>query len=74
MANRPRGGASIEAVEDPALIPTCPHCKASLSRVLTRRLDVRGSSEAKFGKRYLYACPSCNAVLGFSHRKGFWMG
>lgn len=70
----PSVDGSLEAVEDPGFVPICPHCQAKLSRVLTRRLDVRGSAEARFGKRYLYACPSCSAVLGFSHRKGFWMG
>ena len=74
MTNRRDGATSLEAVEDSGLAPSCPHCKAVLSSVLTRRLAVRGSAEAKFGKRYIYACPNCNAVLGFSHRKGFWMG
>jgi hypothetical protein len=35
---------------------------------------LQASGAFAFGKRYIYSCPSCNNVLGVSHRKGFWMG
>ena len=60
--------------EQPALVPDCPHCDSALTTIHTRRLDALGSPTTRFGKRYLYACPSCNKLLGISHRKGFWMG
>jgi len=48
--------------------PLCPHCQSEIRKVWYRRLI------GLFGKRYIYFCPSCKAVLGISHRKGFWMG
>lgn len=60
--------------EDPNLIALCPHCKASLNEVLGRTVLVQGSGSFQFGKRYIYACPSCHKALGITHRKGFWAG
>lgn len=60
--------------EDPTLVPACPHCDSPLERIRARRVDASGSPTLRFGKRYLYACPACNRLLGVSHRKGFWMG
>jgi uncharacterized protein with PIN domain len=48
--------------------PVCPHCKNEVTMVWYQ--EIRGA----FGRRYLYFCPHCRAVLGVSHRKGFWMG
>lgn len=56
------------------LSPVCPHCKAEISKVDATLLRPAGDAPFGFGKRYLYACPSCRTVLGVSHRKGFWMG
>lgn len=50
------------------LKPICPHCNTELYSVFTQQVD------STFGKRYVYFCPACKKVLGFSHRKGFWMG
>ena len=66
--------ATFVVVEDPRLIPSCPHCTARIRSISARRLDAIGSPASRFGKRYVYACPSCHKVLGVSHRKGFWMG
>ncbi|MFO7959745.1 MAG: hypothetical protein R6U94_02220 [Nitriliruptoraceae bacterium] len=66
--------ARIQVEEDPTLVPDCPHCGTALSTVRTRLLSATGSPKTRFGKRYAYACPSCNRLLGISHRKGFWMG
>ena len=44
--------------------PICPHCKTELSVIWFQEL--RGI----LGKRYLYFCSNCRAVLGVSHRKG----
>jgi hypothetical protein len=48
--------------------PICPHCQESIRTIAFRQL--RGV----FGRRYVYFCDRCRAVLGVSHRKGFWMG
>lgn len=54
--------------------PMCPHCQADITTIDAALLRPAGETSFRFGKRYLYACPSCRAVLGVSHRKGFWMG
>lgn len=74
MTDSPRSPARLVADEDTTLIPKCPHCSASLSTIRTRELGFAAGAMARFGKRYVYACPECQAVLGISHRKGFWMG
>ena len=56
------------------LSPLCPHCRAEITTVDATPLRPAGAAAFGFGKRYLYACPSCRVVLGVSHRKGFWMG
>ncbi len=48
--------------------PVCPYCERELSDVWYQ--EIRGM----LGKRYVYLCSTCRKVLGFSHRKGFWMG
>ena len=48
--------------------PVCPHCGAMLKKVYFREL------KEFFGRRTIYFCPTCRKTLGFSHRKGFWMG
>lgn len=52
----------------------CPHCEHDLDSVNADLLMTAGGGVFSFGKRYIYSCPSCNRVLGVSHRKGFWMG
>jgi glutaredoxin len=69
-----RESTDVIAVEQPGLVPNCPHCNDALNTIATRTLEVRGSRTTRFGKRYLYACPSCKKLLGITHRKGFWMG
>jgi uncharacterized protein with PIN domain len=69
-----RGSTDVIAEEQQALVPHCPHCNGVLNMIHTRRLDIVGSRTTRFGKRYLYACPSCDKLLGITHRKGFWMG
>lgn len=56
------------------LVPLCPHCEAPLNEVDAQIVLANGSGSFKFGKRYIYACPSCHKTLGISHRKGFWAG
>lgn len=58
----------INIVEKNNVSPVCPHCKANLTDIFTQQIY------GIFGKRYIYFCPNCKAVLGVSHRKGFWMG
>ena len=48
--------------------PVCPHCEKKLEQILAKRI------QATFGVRFVYFCSKCKKVLGFSHRKGFWMG
>ncbi len=48
--------------------PICPFCSERLRSVAFRELS------GFAGRRYVYFCPSCRSALGFSHRKGFWMG
>lgn len=62
-------------IESTDLVPLCPHCEAPLREVHGRTVSVRGRATSfGFGKRSIYACPSCNKALGISHRKGFWAG
>lgn len=74
MTSPQRQHGRLEVVEDPQLVPDCPHCGAMLTTIRTRMLPANGSAKARFGKRYAYACSDCNRLLGISHRKGFWMG
>lgn len=67
-------GTDMVGEELEALVPQCPHCDAVLNTIHTRRLDVVGDRTTIWGKRYVYACPSCNKLLAITHRKGFWMG
>jgi hypothetical protein len=61
------GSIRVERRED--VQPICPHCSAELRVVLMREL-----SGTFFGRRYICFCSQCSKALGFSHRKGFWMG
>ena len=61
-------------IENPDLVPLCPHCKAPLNEIDARTIPASGSSSFQFGKRYIYACKACNTALGITHRKGFWAG
>jgi len=58
----------IQCEERTDVNPRCPHCQTDLQRVWFQEI------RTTFGKRYLYFCSGCRAVLGVSHRKGFWMG
>lgn len=64
----------ITVTEDNHLVALCPHCETPLTTISTRMLGTIGTLTSRFGKRYIYACPTCNKALGVSHRKGFWMG
>lgn len=48
--------------------PVCPHCSAEVRTLLFQEL------KGILGRRYIYFCEHCRAVLGVSHRKGLWMG
>jgi len=61
-------------IESADLVTLCPHCDAPLGEVHARTVTARGGTSFGFGKRYIYACPSCRKALGISHRKGFWAG
>lgn len=58
----------ITSEEKNDVSPICPHCKAEVKKVWYQQI------ESFLGKRYLYFCPSCRAVLGVTHRKGLLMG
>jgi hypothetical protein len=74
-SSRIKGGRVLITVkEEPNLVPLCPHCDAQLDEVRARQVSAVGTKSFPFGKRYIYACPSCNRALGISHRKGFWAG
>lgn len=60
--------------EELDLVPLCPHCEAQLDEVRARKITAVGTPSFLFGKRFIYACPSCHKALGISHRKGFWAG
>ena len=60
--------------EERDLIPRCPHCDRELSEVVATTPSSAGSASFTFGKRTVYACPTCRKALGVSHRKGFWAG
>ncbi len=64
----------VMITEDPDLVPLCPHCDQELREIVGRTPKTRGAAAFMFGRRTVYACPSCRKVLGVSHRKGFWMG
>jgi len=48
--------------------PVCGHCKKEIDTIFFRKL------RTILGQRYVYFCSNCRAVMGVSHRKGFWMG
>lgn len=74
MATADRPLLELRVDEDPALVPDCPHCSSALESISTRSLTASGRPSSRFGRRFVYACPNCNKLLGVSHRKGFWMG
>ena len=48
--------------------PICPYCQEPIRSLAFRELS------SVLGRRYVYFCSLCRAVLGVTHRKGFWMG
>lgn len=72
MTVKSRVGLEVQA--DPALAPDCPHCDMPLEGIKAKRITGVGRGTFRFGKRFAYACPNCNKLLGITHRKGFWMG
>ncbi len=48
--------------------PKCPYCNKEIEKVWFRIM------KDDLGKRSLYFCPECKAVLGVSHRKGLTFG
>ena len=58
----------IKIEERNDLSPICAHCKTEIENVYHQEIT------GFLGKRYIYFCPKCRAILGVSHRKGFWMG
>ena len=65
---------AVVIVEEPNLVPLCPHCNRELNEIVAATPTVSGSAAFRFGKRHVYACPSCHKALGITHRKGFWAG
>lgn len=65
---------AVVIVEEPGLIPLCPHCNRELNEIVAATPTAQGSSAFKFGKRHIYACPSCRKALAITQRKGFWAG
>lgn len=64
----------VIVTEEPDLVPLCPHCSQELNEIVASTPTAQGSAAFKFGKRTVYACPSCRKALGISQRKGFWAG
>ena len=58
----------IELIEKKDEEPLCPNCSEVITQIWFREL------RSLFGKRYVYFCQHCKAVLGMTHRKGFFMG
>jgi len=58
----------IEIKENNEINPQCPHCKTEVTNLWFQEL------KGLLGKRYIYFCSNCKAVLGVSHRKGLLMG
>ncbi|MGD8726025.1 MAG: hypothetical protein PVH40_00200 [Gemmatimonadales bacterium] len=58
----------IELTKREDIQPRCPHCNEDLRSLLFQELA------GFLGRRYVYFCGACRAVLGVSHRKGFFMG
>ncbi|HHI03778.1 MAG: hypothetical protein DRP51_00135 [Candidatus Zixiibacteriota bacterium] len=50
------------------ILPVCPHCNKEIRNIWYR--DLKGD----LGKRCLYFCSECKAILGVSHRKGLILG
>ena len=48
--------------------PICPKCDQPTDGLMSRQIA------SDMGKAYVWCCPRCFAILGVSHRKGFWMG
>lgn len=65
---------TVMITEDPDLVPLCPHCSHELNEVVGTTPKAQGTAAFMFGKRTVYACPSCRKALGISARKGFWAG
>jgi len=59
---------SVSFIENRETLPVCPHCKKELKSVHFNMM------KGDLGKRCLYFCPECRAVLGLSHRKGLTFG
>ena len=64
----------VVITEDPDLVPLCPHCSEELREIIGTTPRAQGTASFMFGKRTVYACPSCRNVLGISARTGFWAG
>ena len=58
----------VELVQKDDQKPKCPHCGEEVHAIWFQ--EIRGV----LGRRYVYFCAACRAVLGVSHRKGFLMG
>jgi len=68
MAIFKRQAAMVDYRMPDDVLPRCPHCDNRFDGLMSRQLT------ADLGKAYAWACPHCHAVLGVTHRKGFWMG
>ena len=65
---------AVVIVEEPDLVPLCTHCNKELNEIVAATPTATGSTAFRFGKRHIYACPSCRKALAISQRKGFWAG
>jgi hypothetical protein len=48
--------------------PVCPKCEKSTDGLMSVKI------QSDMGKAFVWCCPRCHAILGVTHRKGFWMG
>ncbi len=48
--------------------PICPKCDQPTDGLMSVKI------RSDMGKAFVWCCPRCQAILGVTHRKGFWMG
>lgn len=57
----------VDATEtEPDFVPRCPHCREELPEIF--RVIEEKKSFFGHGRGYVYACPHCEAQLGFADK------
>ncbi|MDF1545379.1 MAG: hypothetical protein P1R58_09785 [bacterium] len=58
----------LSLVKRDDIAPICPYCKREIKSVAFSEMT------GDLGKRFIYFCTDCKAVIGVSHRKGLTFG